>query len=205
MLARAFNDADPGNAPDAEVKAGKPALDALAAWASQSGNAPLAKTCSRFRRLTRSGQSRTLTGPTGERNVYRLLARHAVLCLADDDADRLTQLAAVLAAGSTAVWPAGQRTAALLAALPAAVQPSIVIAQDWAAPTVAFDAVLHHGDAAALAAVVRRVAQRDGPIAGVRAFQPGATDIPLEALVIERALSVNTAAAGGNASLMAIG
>ena len=205
VLARAFNDADPGNAPDAEAKAGKPALDALAAWASQAGNAPLAKTCSRFKRLTRSGQARTLTGPTGERNVYTLLARHAVLCLADDDADRLTQLAAVLAAGSTALWPAGERTDALLAALPAAVQPSVVIAQDWAAPTVAFDAVLHHGDAAALAAVVRRVAEQDGPIVGVRAFQPGATDIPLEALVIERALSVNTAAAGGNASLMTIG
>jgi RHH-type proline utilization regulon transcriptional repressor/proline dehydrogenase/delta 1-pyrroline-5-carboxylate dehydrogenase len=31
------------------------------------------------------------------------------------------------------------------------------------------------------------------------------TSIPLERLVLERALSVNTAAAGGNASLMTIG
>ena len=37
------------------------------------------------------------------------------------------------------------------------------------------------------------------------ALQPGTTDIPLERLMIERALSVNTAAAGGNASLMTIG
>ena len=43
-----------------------------------------------------------------------------------------------------------------------------------------------------------------GPV-GVTALQPGATDIPLERLMIERALSVNTAAAGGNASLMTIG
>jgi RHH-type transcriptional regulator, proline utilization regulon repressor / proline dehydrogenase / delta 1-pyrroline-5-carboxylate dehydrogenase len=53
--------------------------------------------------------------------------------------------------------------------------------------------------------VVRHVAQRPGPIVGVRGFAPGDVAIPLEALVLERALSVNTAAAGGNASLMTIG
>ena len=40
---------------------------------------------------------------------------------------------------------------------------------------------------------------------GIDALPPGAVDIPLERLLIERALSVNTAAAGGNASLMTIG
>ena len=44
-----------------------------------------------------------------------------------------------------------------------------------------------------------------GPIVGVRGCAPGERDIPLEALVVERAVSVNTAAAGGNASLMTIG
>jgi RHH-type proline utilization regulon transcriptional repressor/proline dehydrogenase/delta 1-pyrroline-5-carboxylate dehydrogenase len=39
----------------------------------------------------------------------------------------------------------------------------------------------------------------------VRSLKPGETDVALESLVIERALSVNTAAAGGNASLMTIG
>ncbi|VTU18147.1 trifunctional transcriptional regulator/proline dehydrogenase/L-glutamate gamma-semialdehyde dehydrogenase [Variovorax sp. PBL-E5] len=205
VLARALDDADPGHAADIAGHVSHPALDALAAWASAAGKPDLARTCDRFRRLTRSGRARTLAGPTGERNVYTLHARHAVLCLASNDVDRLTQLAAVLAVGSTALWPAGQGTDALLATLPAAVRPSIVIAQDWAAPTVTFDAVLHHGDAGTLATVVRRVAERDGPIVSVRAFRPGAIDVPLEALVVERALSVNTAAAGGNASLMTIG
>ena len=50
-----------------------------------------------------------------------------------------------------------------------------------------------------------RIAQRPGPIVGVHGLAPGETDVPLERLVVERALSVNTAAAGGNASLMAIG
>ena len=49
------------------------------------------------------------------------------------------------------------------------------------------------------------LARRPGPIIGVTALQSGAVDIPLERLLIERALSVNTAAAGGNASLMTIG
>ena len=79
------------------------------------------------------------------------------------------------------------------------------MAGDWTAPTVAFDAVLHHGERDDLVVVVQRIAARDGPIVGVRSFLPGTTSIPLEALVIERSLSVNTAAAGGNASLMTVG
>jgi len=73
---------------------------------------------------------------------------------------------------------------------------------DWKAPTVALDAVLHHGDAEALRHVCAFMAERPGAIIGVTALTPGDTAVPLERLVVERALSVNTAAAGGNASLM---
>jgi RHH-type proline utilization regulon transcriptional repressor/proline dehydrogenase/delta 1-pyrroline-5-carboxylate dehydrogenase len=82
---------------------------------------------------------------------------------------------------------------------------SIALVQDWTAVTVKFDAVLHHGDAVTLKWVNQMLACRAGPIISVRAFSSGETSIPLESLVVERALSVNTAAAGGNASLMAIG
>ncbi len=37
-----------------------------------------------------------------------------------------------------------------------------------------------------------------------RGLRPGETAIALERLVIERALSINTAAAGGNATLMTL-
>jgi len=80
-----------------------------------------------------------------------------------------------------------------------------VLAHEWAAPTVAFDAVLLHGSEAALRETGMALAQRPGPIIGVQRLAPGATDVALERLVVERALSVNTAAAGGNASLMTIG
>jgi RHH-type proline utilization regulon transcriptional repressor/proline dehydrogenase/delta 1-pyrroline-5-carboxylate dehydrogenase len=54
-------------------------------------------------------------------------------------------------------------------------------------------------------ALCRRLAERAGPIVGVVALEPGCHDIPLERLLVERAFSINTAAAGGNASLMTIG
>ena len=125
------------------------------------------------------------------------------MCLADDDADRLVQLAAVLAVGSRAVWP--PRAQALHDELPREVQARIQLVQDWQAPDVFIDAVLLHGSEAALHETSATLARRDGAIIGVQRLAPGETDIPLERLLVERSLSVNTAAAGGNASLMTIG
>jgi len=189
--------------PDEASQAPAGAQLALQQWARQAGRPALGDVAARFAAESRSGTSRVLRGPTGERNVYSLLPREAVLCLADDEGDRLLQLAAVLAVGSQAVWPVEAR--ALRERLPAEVQEAIVIAQDWTAPAVAFDAVLQHGDAAALRATCRRLAMRPGAIIGVQGLAPGESGVALERLVIERALSVNTAAAGGNATLMTIG
>ena len=196
VMARAM-----GTAADAP----RPALAALQAWAEQGGRTAVAAQCRRFAAASRSGQSITLPGPTGERNAYSLQPREAVLCLAAHVPDRLVQLAAVLAVGSTAVWPAGADTQLLLAQLPEAVRRSIVLAQDWTAPTVHIDAALQHGDADALRHTQAALAVRPGPIVGLRGYAEGDAEIALEALVVERALSVNTAAAGGNASLMTMG
>jgi RHH-type proline utilization regulon transcriptional repressor/proline dehydrogenase/delta 1-pyrroline-5-carboxylate dehydrogenase len=185
--------------------ASHPALSALARWADATGRPALSAQCALFAAQSRSGSSRTLAGPTGERNVYRLEPREAVLCLADLEADRLAQLAAVLAVGSSAIWPADAAAQSLRASLPAEVQQCVAVANDWSSDTVVFDAALHHGDAQGLSEVMRRVAARPGPIVGVRGFVPGDARIPLESLVVERAISTNTAAAGGNASLMTIG
>nr|GFD58415.1 hypothetical protein [Tanacetum cinerariifolium] len=76
---------------------------------------------------------------------------------------------------------------------------------DWSKDDVVIDAVLHHGDSDQLRAICEQVALRSGAIVGVHGLSKGETGIALERLVIERALSVNTAAAGGNASLMTIG
>jgi len=205
VLARAFGDTQLSHILEATITPDHAALNALTDWATQSGQDGLAKTCRHMVRVTRIGRARTLAGPTGESNVYSWIARSAVLCLASSDTDHLTQLAAVLAVGSTAVWSADARCCALHATLPSMVKQAIVIAPDWSAPAVAFDAVLHHGDRDDLTVVVQKIAGREGPIVGIRSFLPDSTRIPLEALVIERSLSVNTAAAGGNASLMTVG
>jgi RHH-type proline utilization regulon transcriptional repressor/proline dehydrogenase/delta 1-pyrroline-5-carboxylate dehydrogenase len=92
----------------------------------------------------------------------------------------------------------------LHARLPQAVRQAIDLVPEWTAPNAAFDAVLHHGDAASLLQTGQALAARPGPIVSMGHAAGGSTAVPLERLVIERALSVNTAAAGGNASLMTI-
>ncbi len=55
-----------------------------------------------------------------------------------------------------------------------------------------------------LQTVCQAVAERDGPIISVQGYRSGDQHLFLERLVHERAVSVNTAAAGGNASLMTL-
>jgi RHH-type proline utilization regulon transcriptional repressor/proline dehydrogenase/delta 1-pyrroline-5-carboxylate dehydrogenase len=178
------------------------ALRALLKWANKE-DMPLVVASRRFASQSRSGVADTLAGPTGERNVYSLVPRQAVLCLADSEQDLLLQLAAVLSVDSRAVWPASAQL--LFHRLPAEVQARIALASDWSAPNVAFDAVLLHGGVEQLARRAAAAGAAAGPIVGVERLAPGETAIPLERLVVERSLSVNTAAAGGNASLMTIG
>jgi RHH-type proline utilization regulon transcriptional repressor/proline dehydrogenase/delta 1-pyrroline-5-carboxylate dehydrogenase len=117
----------------------------------------------------------------------------------------LVQLAAVMAVGSTAVLPDSELSKAVRARLPQEVQARVELVPEWNKDEVHFDAVLHHGDSDQLRAVCEQIAKRGGAIVGVHGLSQGETGICLERLVIERALSVNTAAAGGNASLMSIG
>ena len=191
----------------AASNAAAPALAALRAWAGRQGLAELAAICDQATAESPATGWIALPGPTGEANLYKVQAREAVLCLvtgvgASADADRLAQLAAVLAVGSHAVWPA--QAAALRERLPAEVRECISLADDWARPGVAFDAVVQHGPADALLATAAALAHRPGPIVSLTGLAPGDARVPLERLVIERSLSLNTAAAGGNASLMTL-
>ena len=191
--------------PDPEAQsatgaAASPALLALKTWAQAQGDARLVDCCDAFLARSPAGAVRLLAGPTGERNLYQVLPRRRVLCLASDAADRWTQLAAVLAVGADALWPVEAQ--ADWARLPVTVLAHIAMAADWRGSTTDFDAVLWHGDAATALALGHALAERPGPLVGLTALPPGSTELPLERLVIERAVSINTAAAGGNASLM---
>ena len=194
---------DDGLADDA---AGEP-LAALRRWAQAQGLAELAAQCDQAAAESPVGPWLALRGPTGEANHYAVAPRGHVLGLVDDgpgaEADRLCQLAAVLAVGAQAVWPADARP--LAERLPAEVRSRIALAQDWTLPQVRIDAVLQHGCADSRLALAQRLAARPGAIVGLTALEPGERRLPLERLVIERSLSINTAAAGGNASLMTLG
>ncbi len=177
------------------------ALQSLAQWAHSGGLTALTDTCHRMASVPLHCVIHALPGPTGERNTYTLQPRGTVLCLADDEDDLLTQLSAVLAAGARALWP-GPSAVQLHARLPRDVQTHIDCITQCDYLDAALDVVLHHGTPQALHAVCQHMAQRPGAIVGVIGLQPSETDIALERLVIERSLSINTAAAGGNASLM---
>jgi RHH-type proline utilization regulon transcriptional repressor/proline dehydrogenase/delta 1-pyrroline-5-carboxylate dehydrogenase len=205
-IQQSFVRGDALSAPDLRLRdaMSKP-LTALQAWADSHQLAELSALCVQFAAQSQSGITRQLTGPTGERNSYAILPREHVLCLADVEGDLLTQLAAVLAVGGSAVWPETDTSKALFARLPKDLQARIQRVADWTKDDMLFDAVLHHGDSDQLRGVCQQVAKRAGAIVGVHGLSQGETNIALERLVIERALSVNTAAAGGNASLMTIG
>lgn len=186
----------------------RPALQALQVlhdWALAQGRLPLAHVCAQFAAASPAGLQATLSGPTGERNVYRVQARARVLCLTGEqpgaDADRLKQLAAVLAVGSRAVWPLSSR--ALHTQLPAALQSQVMLEEIANGHPV--DAALLHADAATTLYWQAQLAQRPGAIVTLTALRPGDAAVPLARLVSERSISTNTAAAGGNASLMTLG
>ncbi|QAR46770.1 trifunctional transcriptional regulator/proline dehydrogenase/L-glutamate gamma-semialdehyde dehydrogenase [Kosakonia cowanii] len=179
-------------------------LAALTAWAATQ-RPELHKVCEQFSELAQAGTQRLLPGPTGERNSWTLAPRDRVLCVADNEQDALVQLAAVLASGSQALWQDDTLHRDLAKQLPETVSQRITFAKAESLMAQPFDAVIFHGDSDQLVHLCESVAARDGAIVSVQGFARGETNILLERLWLERSLSVNTAAAGGNASLMTIG
>jgi len=189
---------------DSQIKTAllKP-LDILTQWAGDKPD--LQAQCRTFAELAQAGTQRVLTGPTGERNTLTLLPRERVLCVADNAEDSLVQLAAALASGCKVLWPEDGIHRDLLKQLPDELASHIAMARPDDLMAEAFDAVIYHGDSDQLRELCAKVAAREGAIVSVQGFARGERNILLERLWIERSLSVNTAAAGGNASLMTIG
>ena len=121
-----------------------------------------------------------LPGPAGERNLYSLAPRNAVLCLSKTPEGREAQRAAVSASGNRAVF----------------------------GPDDDFDAVLLEGDAPDVLRINAMLAARPGPIIALHALSPAETaageGYNPAWLLTERVISTNIVAAGGNASLMAL-
>ncbi|WP_338926121.1 trifunctional transcriptional regulator/proline dehydrogenase/L-glutamate gamma-semialdehyde dehydrogenase [Mycetohabitans endofungorum] len=186
------------------------ALTAYRDWLIGERDAQLAARCDGYLNQVLAGATAALPGPTGECNTYALSARGTVLCIASTASGARVQLAAVLATGNRALF-IGASGEQLVGALPAALHSHATVNCDGDLG-VEYDAVLFEGDSDALQSLMRQIAAHGGPIVGMQgvatgAFDDGASgddDYVLEWLLNERSVSVNTAAAGGNASLMAI-
>ena len=154
-----------------------------------------------------------LPGPTGESNRYRLLPRGPVWALPATPLGLVVQVATCLAAATPCqlVLPSGdaacQQTWEQLQALPGltdAVQLAQADALHAADSPVAV--VLFEGDGDALLPLAQQLAARNGPIVPLcsrtsHELASGA-GYDLTTLVHEQSISINTAAAGGNAQLM---
>ncbi|MBC2667547.1 trifunctional transcriptional regulator/proline dehydrogenase/L-glutamate gamma-semialdehyde dehydrogenase [Novosphingobium piscinae] len=172
-------------------------IHAFADWLESAGNRAGAELARRYAAASALGAEQGLPGPVGERNVYSLHPRGQVLLYPASESGLFEQMAAVLATGNTGVV----RGLALPQGLPVAVGAAFATAGEGP-----FSAALVEGDAARVAAVIREVAALPGPVVPVHAAAPaGGLAYCCDWLLEEVTLSVNTTAAGGNASLMMIG
>jgi RHH-type proline utilization regulon transcriptional repressor/proline dehydrogenase/delta 1-pyrroline-5-carboxylate dehydrogenase len=152
----------------------------------------------------------TLPGPTGESNELRLHPRGVVAVLAEGAAPRavVAAVSAALVTGNAVALVGGAAASGLRDALLRAGVPSDALAL---LPAPALDAVLAQPALAAVCAL------SDAPVRGVwarLAARPGAIVSPITAaealdplqryrFCAEQTLTINTAAAGGNAALLA--
>ncbi len=178
-----------------------PGLDALLDWAKTHGHQRVVMLAEQYMRTTLLGTCLTLPGPTGERNTLSFAPRGTILCVANDIGVLLNQLAATLATGNDALVLAKSESV-IPNGLPALVKNRIRWVADIANCADEFQIALVESDL--LNSVRPELAARDGALVSlIDSSEEGA--LPLWRLVAERALCVNTTAAGGNASLMTLG
>ena len=145
------------------------------------------------------GQSIDLPGPVGERNLYSVHPRGDVLLLPASAHGLLAQLEACGKTGNRALAPAAAR--ALTTNLDPALLAEIRWVENW--QEASFAHVLIEDSGSDISPVLEKIAGRDGPIPIVQLGvekRPYQTDWMIE----EVAISIDTTAAGGNASLMAV-
>ncbi|CAN5290633.1 trifunctional transcriptional regulator/proline dehydrogenase/L-glutamate gamma-semialdehyde dehydrogenase [soil metagenome] len=177
------------------------AVKDLARWAAENRQTRVAELAEFYWQTSLLGNSVQLPGPTGERNTLNFSARGDVLCVAGSASGFLNQLAAVLATGNRAVILESAR-GLLASGLPASVTAAIHLVDSHELAELDIRIGLAESPQAGVLRV--ELAARDGALVPVIETREGVA-LPLWRLVAERALCVNTSAAGGNATLMTLG
>jgi len=179
-----------------------PALADLAVWLAEHGHAAQAQIARQLGEASQVGRVIGLPGPVGERNSYALHPRGAILLRPASTDGLFHQLAAALATGNDVIVDGELAAGRLLGNLPPRVRARIRAAQD------VVSAALVEAGPEALGAILKDLAARPGPIIPVQAAASAhmrtAGAYCLDWLVEEVSTSVNTTAAGGNASLMTL-
>jgi RHH-type transcriptional regulator, proline utilization regulon repressor / proline dehydrogenase / delta 1-pyrroline-5-carboxylate dehydrogenase len=175
-------------------------------WLRTAGHPVEAERCVGMMSRSPLGARVELKGPVGERNVYALRPRGRIAAVATSQSAALIQIGAILATGNDAIVSPGEALA--LKALPPELAHRVTMSfYPLDAPALA--GALFEGETEALVAALHHLADRPGPIVRIQALTPArlaaGEDYNLADLVEECAIATNIAAAGGNASLMAIG
>jgi RHH-type proline utilization regulon transcriptional repressor/proline dehydrogenase/delta 1-pyrroline-5-carboxylate dehydrogenase len=188
------------------------AASAFTDWLRTQGHDSIAERMVAYSHRSALGLSKELPGPVGERNLYLLRARGRIGVVARTIDGALTQIGAILATGNSAVIEADQALRVAVASLPASIAHQITMVarlEDAASAAHPLRAVLTDVAGEALIALGRRVASWAGPIVPIQSLSSEASaagdDFALHRLLEEMTITTNTAAAGGNASLMSIG
>ena len=182
------------------------ALRAYIDWLRAAGHSAEAERCIGLASRSPLGARVELKGPVGERNVYLMRPRGRIAALATNESAALLQIGAILATGNDALVSPGEAVA--LKRLPPELAHRVtMVFYPLEAPRLA--GVLFAGESDKLAEAMRHLADRPGPIVRLQALTPerlaAGEDYNLADLLEECAIATNIAAAGGNASLMAIG
>ena len=186
-----------------------PALRDFATWLGSRGYNAEAAAARDLGEISALGLVKDLPGPVGERNIYALHPRGRILLVPQTEAGLYRQMASVLATGNDVVIDSAQGWEDLLKSVPASVSDHVSWTANWSADGP-FAGALIEGDRARVAEINNKIAKLEGPLVIVQATSPESLPVmadvyDLNLLFEEVTTSINTAAAGGNASLMTIG
>lgn len=170
-----------------------PGFAAFQTWLRARGASAIAAALDGLALQSPLGRSAELAGPAGESNVFRLIPRGTLGVITFDEAALLKLVGMALLTGNQVLVTPDSIWQSLPSGLRAHIR---VVADPLAADDLA--AVLFSGPRETVQALLRKLAARQGPII------PLLGEDDLERLCHEQSLSTNTAAAGGNAALLAL-
>ncbi len=148
------------------------------------------------------GQMIELPGPVGERNLYGVHPRGKVLLMPATAAGLRAQMDAVLATGNTPLLVEGDDAQGIASTLPQDMGERIEWIADWQEPGQ-FVHVLVEDGGEDLVPSLSAIAALEGPIPIVQ-LGDAEGRYRLDWMLEEVSISIDTTAAGGNASLMAL-